>query len=140
MLPSELGHLEALTSLSLSGNAFTGEIPMELGNLGQHVDRDDPHGAGEAHFDVLYVNLIEDLDGTIPSEFGLLTRMITLALSDNNLDGSIPSELELATKLQIITLTANALTSTDIPSEVCNLSALRSLTTDWCSSLAECCV
>ena len=32
-LPSELGHLKKLSTLSLSANKFTGSLPSEMGNL-----------------------------------------------------------------------------------------------------------
>ena len=39
------------------------------------------------------------LTGTIPTQFGLLTKLIELKLNNNDLGGSVPSQLGLLTGL-----------------------------------------
>ena len=77
-IPSELGNLTNLETLSLWDNELRGEIPVELGVL--------------ANLKVLYLNNNE-LSGEIPSGLGNLTNLTTLALPNNELSGEIPSEL-----------------------------------------------
>ncbi len=110
-IPSELGNLTALTSLSLSLNDLTGSIPSELGNLTALTNLN------------LSINL---LTGSIPSELGNLTALTNLSLSLNDLTGSIPSELGNLTALTNLNLSFNDLTGS-IPSELGNLTALTSL-------------
>jgi Leucine-rich repeat (LRR) protein len=77
-IPSEIGNLINLESLTLEGNELYGGIPSEIGNL---------------------TNLTElkldgnQLTGEIPSELGNLTNLTSLSLSGNNLTGEIPPEL-----------------------------------------------
>ncbi len=88
-IPTELGNLTALTSLSLSLNDLTGSIPSELGNLTALTN----------------LNLsINYLTGSIPSELGNLTALTNLSLSLNDLTGSIPSELGNLTALTNLNL------------------------------------
>ena len=39
------------------------------------------------------------MTGTIPTQFGLLTKLIELKLNNNDLGGSVPSQLGLLTGL-----------------------------------------
>ena len=110
-LPAELGNLDYLQILNLSGTGLSGEIPSELGNL---------------------TNLIElwlwgnELSGEIPPELGNLVNLESLALSVNNLSGEIPPELGSLTNLQWLDLSRNRLTG-EIPAELGNLSNLDEL-------------
>ena len=107
-LPSEIGNLSELTSLSFLDNNLTGAIPPELGNLSKLT------------FLSLHKN---DLTGTIPSELGDLSEMYQMYLSDNSLTGSIPSELGDLSRLYDLTLNSNNLTG-PIPSELGDPSGL----------------
>jgi hypothetical protein len=78
-LPTELGSLPSLISLSLSFCTLSGTIPTELGNLSFNMDRL-----------WLYQNL---LTGTIPSELAELSRMQYLYLEGNRLSGTVPEGL-----------------------------------------------
>ncbi|XP_022719707.1 probable leucine-rich repeat receptor-like protein kinase At1g35710 [Durio zibethinus] len=80
-IPRELGSLKGLQSLNLSRNLLTGKIPANIGNMG----------------------LLESLDfsmnrllGEIPPSFANLNFLSYLNLSYNNLIGQIP----LSTQLQ----------------------------------------
>jgi len=75
-IPTEIGKLTELRSLSVSDAKLTGTIPTEVGLL-TNLQRL-----------WLYRN---ELTGTIPSELGLLTNIELLKLEENELGGSIPS-------------------------------------------------
>jgi Leucine-rich repeat (LRR) protein len=77
-IPSEIGNLINLESLTLEGNELYGGIPSEIGNLTNLTDLK------------LDGN---QLTGEIPSELGNLTNLTSLSLSGNNLTGEIPLEL-----------------------------------------------
>jgi Leucine-rich repeat (LRR) protein len=66
------------------------------------------------------------LVGTIPTEIGDLTSLVTLVLSDNKLSGSIPTQLQNLTSLATLNLDRNML-SGSIPPELGNLTNLTSL-------------
>jgi hypothetical protein len=78
-LPTGLGTLSTLKSLSLTFCGLTGPIPSELGNLGNSLDRL-----------WLQQNL---LTGRIPAELAGLSRIQILYLEGNRLEGTMPSEL-----------------------------------------------
>lgn len=63
------------------------------------------------------------LSGTIPSDIGLLTNLVSLSLSDSSLTGTIPQELGNLTDLQRLWLSGNGLEG-QIPSSLNNLSLL----------------
>ena len=107
-MPSELGSLTNLQSLSLGLNHLTGEIPAELGNL--------------SNLQSLWLRL-NQLTGEIPAELGNLSNMQELALGGNHLTGEIPAELGNLYNLQILRLQENQLTG-EIPAELGNLSDL----------------
>jgi len=100
-----------VTSLVLTGNRLSGEIPPELGDL---TDLTQLH---------LEVN---ELSGSIPPELGNLTNLTSLDLRFNRLSGEIPSELGNLARLNVLALASNRL-SGEIPSELGNLTNLTSL-------------
>ena len=78
-LPTQLGAITGLASLSLSDNAITGTIPTEIGNL---LDMEQMW---------LYGNY---LTGDIPTEIGSMAKLRILGLEDNDLDGAeMPTEI-----------------------------------------------
>ena len=58
-----------------------------------------------------------NLSGSIPTELGLLTELLTLYLYDNTLTDSVPTELGLLTELSVMYLYKNNLNGT-IPTEL----------------------
>ena len=83
-IPSELGRLDHLVSLSLLRNRLTGRIPPELGNL--------------ASLEYLILNY-NALTGGIPPELAKLDRLKQLKLKGNRLTGPFPvalGELDLS--------------------------------------------
>ncbi|CAN1170948.1 Probable LRR receptor-like serine/threonine-protein kinase At3g47570 [Linum perenne] len=77
VIPPQLLSLTSLSiALDLSGNRFTGALPMELGNL-KNLE---------------YLNLSHNmLSSSIPSSLGSCIKLYTLCLDDNHLQGIIPS-------------------------------------------------
>ena len=112
-IPSELENATFLRDLSLSGNQLTGSIPSELGNL--------------SHLDHLFLGK-NQITGTIPPELGNLSNLIYLHLGWNQLTGTIPPELGDLTSLSTgLQLEDNQLTG-NIPPELgdlVNLTGLR---------------
>jgi len=68
----------------------------------------------------------EGLTGSIPSEIGLLTDLVTLKLPYNNLTGSIPPEIGNLGNLRKLELQYNKL-SGELPSQLWNLTELNQL-------------
>ncbi|KAG1342745.1 putative Leucine-rich repeat receptor-like protein kinase PEPR2 [Cocos nucifera] len=93
MLPGELGSLVHLKRLVLTGNGFSGQIPVSLaGNLSE----------------LLILDLSRNnLSGPLPSSFGGLTSLLTLDLSNNTLEGSLPSGLGELRNLTLLDLRNN---------------------------------
>ena len=110
-IPSGLGSLTNLRTLSLWGNQLTGTIPPELGNLAKlRILR-------------LWGN---ELTGTIPAELSKLTNLLDLSLSQNQLTGAIPAWVGSLANLQWLYLSGNELTGT-IPAELARLTKLERL-------------
>ena len=68
----------------------------------------------------------QQLTGSIPSELGNLSNLVTLWLSNNQLSGAIPVELGNLSNLRYLRLYYNQLSGT-IPVELCNLLSLQDL-------------
>ena len=77
-IPSALGRLDRLVSLSLHRNRLTGRIPPELGDL-----------ASLEHLSLSY----NTLTGGIPPELAKLDSLEELWLRDNRLTGPVPAVL-----------------------------------------------
>ena len=77
-IPSDLGRLDRLGSLSLQRNRLTGPIPPELGDL-----------ASLEHLDLSY----NALTGGIPPELAMLENLEELRLRGNRLTGPVPAAL-----------------------------------------------
>ncbi len=111
-IPPELGDLASLEGLYLYGeNALSGPIPPELGDL--------------ASLEELFLSE-NNLSGPIPPEFGDLASLKGLSLSENNLSGPIPPELGDLASLEGLWLSENAL-SGPIPPEFGDLASLKRL-------------
>lgn len=86
--------LATLTTVDLSGNEFSGEIPKVIGNL----------------FTLKVLNLSNNrLSGQIPSTFGKLISLESLDLSCNQIEREIPSQLANLTFLEVLNLSQNQL-------------------------------
>ncbi|CAL9042495.1 unnamed protein product, partial [Musa banksii] len=93
--------LSLVTSIDLSNNNLSGEIPRELTKLhGLHfLNLSKNHLGGTIPGKIGFMEQLESLDksnlfyGTIPVHMANLTSLQVLDLSSNNLSGSIPSSL-----------------------------------------------
>ncbi|MBX7152479.1 fibronectin type III domain-containing protein [bacterium] len=108
-LPDAIGNLTGLTSLQLYGNALNGSVPDTLGNLTNLTSL----GLENNQF-----------SGTIPSAIGKLSILIELNLFNNQFTDSIPGSFQLLTNLQKLNLQSNRLI--DLPN-LSNLSSLNEL-------------
>ena len=112
-IPSELGDLSSLRTLSLRDNySLTGAIPPELGNL-----------SSLEWLDLSSNSLI----GEIPPELGDLANLEWLFLMGNSLTGAIPPELGSLRDLEHLHIGNNSLAGGEIPSELGDLSNLKGL-------------
>ncbi|XP_010464098.1 PREDICTED: receptor-like protein 12 isoform X1 [Camelina sativa] len=110
-IPSSFGNLSQLTSLYLSGNYFSGLIPSSLGNL----------------FHLTSLRLYgNNLVGEIPSSLGNLSYLTFLDLSTNNFVGEIPSSFGSLNQLSILRVDNNKL-SGNLPLGLINLTMLSEL-------------
>ena len=110
-LPSELGLLSTLETVTFASNSLEGELPIELGSL--------------ASLDYLDLGL-NNISGTIPTTFASLTNLREFRVMSAQLSGPIPSEVGLMTSLVVLDLSSNRLTGR-LPSEVGNLASLENL-------------
>nr|XP_034887672.1 receptor-like protein 13 [Populus alba] len=90
----EGGILRYMSALDLSCNRFTGEIPIEWGNLSEIYSLNLSHN---------------NLTGLIPSSFFNLKQIESLDLSHNNLNGRIPAQLVELTFLAVFNVSYNNL-------------------------------
>jgi Leucine-rich repeat (LRR) protein len=93
-IPSQIGNLMNLNSLSISNNQLSGEIPSALGECllleSLHLEKNF-------------------LQGKIPGSLSALRGIYEMDLSQNNLSGTIPEFLESFTSLYILNLSFNEL-------------------------------
>lgn len=100
-----------LQVLDLSRNAFSGQIPNGVGDLGS----------------LQLLNLSRnDLEGHVPSSIGQLKTLDVLDLSHNRLNGTIPREIGGANSLQDLRLDGNFLEG-EIPTSIGNCTMLTAL-------------
>ncbi len=134
-LPSQLGNMSSLSSLSLRDNNFTGKLPSTLGNLSNLIKF---YAEGNAFSDTIpgqlgnlpslqYLDLGENqFEGSIPPNLGNLPAIYWLRLDRNQLSGTIPPELGRLTSLDILDLSNNQLTG-PLPDSLANLSSITTL-------------
>lgn len=109
-IPSCIGNLTRMLSISLASNAFT-SIPVSMWSL------------SNVWFMNLSVNL---LSGYLASEIEKLVILQTLDLSKNQLSGSIPGTLSNLKMLKQLNLSDNAIQG-NIPTIIGDLASLESL-------------
>ncbi|KAL6278623.1 hypothetical protein ACE6H2_022224 [Prunus campanulata] len=106
-----ISNLSLLTTLSLQGNRFYGQIPSSLGGLSE----------------LAFLNIRENkLEGEIPGSLHGCQSLKELDLNVNNLSGVIPEELSWLKNLKYLGLSVNRLTG-ELPSSLSNLTELTQL-------------
>ncbi|KAK1381303.1 Protein kinase domain-containing protein [Heracleum sosnowskyi] len=159
-IPYQIGMLSKLNYLSLHNNYLTGELPSSFGNLTQLQTLDlssnyltigneleklnfssfpylqtldlsycGLNGSIPYQIGMLsklnYLSLHNNyLTGELPSSFGNLTQLQTLDLYGCKLNGSIPYQIGMLSKLNYLFLNGNDHLSGFIPSELGNLTNL----------------
>ncbi|CAH8259472.1 unnamed protein product [Arabidopsis lyrata] len=106
-IPSSIGNFSHLTTLDLSKNYFSGFIPSSIGNL-SHLTFLDLSG--------------NDFIGEMPF-FGSLNQLTNLNVDSNELSGIFPLSLLNLKKLSDLSLSRNQFTGT-LPSNMSSLSNL----------------
>ena len=135
-IPSSIGFLKNLISLSLNSNFLEGNIPYEIGNLSKLIYLDlsfnsklggqlPPELGKIKKLKQLYINGT-NVSGNIPISIFYLRELTDLGLSDNKLKGNIPYEIEELINLKHLNLSQNNL-SGSIPKEISALKYLNNL-------------
>ncbi|XP_056159316.1 putative receptor-like protein kinase At3g47110 isoform X6 [Syzygium oleosum] len=111
-IPDSIGAVHSLQELFLAGNMFTGEIPSSIGNMTSLNTLD------------LYSN---NFQGYLPQSLGNCKQLTMLDLSYNNLIGSVPIEIMGLSSLSISFSLAYNNLSGSIPLQVGSLINLAEL-------------
>ncbi|CAL9173993.1 unnamed protein product [Musa hybrid cultivar] len=90
-----------LTSLNLSGNQFSGGIPLQSSHLTESLVL-----PSYSHLEILDLS-DNSLSGPLPPEIGNVQRLKLLILRNNTLSGELPSELGRLVSLEILDLSNN---------------------------------
>ncbi|KAF9610239.1 hypothetical protein IFM89_021432 [Coptis chinensis] len=113
-IPASIGNLLSLTTLDLSHQNFSGEVPIELSGFSSLSS-------------LRYLNLTTNaLSGEIPATYGFQQGLLVLSLSDNCVSGTIPTELGNCSNLEVLVLRSNRLTG-GLPVDLSRLSHLKEL-------------
>ena len=92
-LPTELGLLGSLESMSIANSGLTGEIPRELSMLNQTLQT---------------LNLANNfLEGHVPIELNDLMELDSLDLSYNQLSGSLQPLQDIAARASLVSVAGN---------------------------------
>ena len=113
-IPEEMGLLDKLEVLRLTGNHLIGQIPDGITNL--------------TNLKILKLNS-NLLEGPIPENIGALTKLDSIMFSDNMLSGSIPNSIGSMTNIKYLYFDENLLTGT-IPETIGDLGKIVNLYLD----------
>lgn len=134
-IPSSIGKIMSLTSLILSNNHLSGEIPLiwddkpdlyivDIAN--NSFSGEIPTSMGTLNSLMFLVLAGNKLSGEIPPSLQNCTEMDSLDFGDNRLSGKVPSWIGEMKSLLILRLRSNMFHG-NIPSQVCTLSLLHIL-------------
>ncbi|XP_047269416.1 LRR receptor-like serine/threonine-protein kinase RGI5 [Capsicum annuum] len=132
-IPKEIGNLESLMDLDLSGNNIIGSIPTTISNLRflQHFNLRRNKLTGfigddlcKLQKNLVYLHLAKNqLSGSLSNCLGNLTYLQEIFLGSNKLHSSIPASLRNLKILLTLDLSSNNLGGS-IPSEIGNIKAV----------------
>ena len=112
-LPSVLKDLTSLQYLYMDSGDWEGTLT-------------DFIGTGFSAMKEMWIDNNPLITGTIPTQIGLLTEIVSLSFTESAIDGPIPTEMGNLNKLERLWLNDNSLTGA-IPTELGSLSVLTSL-------------
>ncbi|KAG6471832.1 piriformospora indica-insensitive protein 2-like [Zingiber officinale] len=135
-LPSSLGAMNSLLKLDLSDNFLHGSLPQELGQLKCLTLLDlrgnkFSHGLPQALHDMVSLQDLllsnNPLGGNLMgTDWGRLTNLSTLDLSNTNLSGEIPESIVRVKRLRFLALDNNNLSGC-VPTKLADLPDLTAL-------------
>ncbi len=115
MMPDEIGLLDELRVLDLSGNGIFGTLPNSFGNLTKlkelNLSRnglsDFPPNLGNLK-SLEYFNISGNrMSSQVPQSLGTLTNLKHINISSNGLIGAIPGNFNNLTKLEVLNIENN---------------------------------
>lgn len=112
-LDDNLGQWTNLTVLEAAGCALSGTLPSTFSRKLELLDLASPTNDG--------------IEGTLPTEVGLLSRLDVLVLDGNSLDSTLPTELGGLTSLTTFNAKFNNRLHGTIPTELGNMKKLQVL-------------
>ncbi|XP_020237303.1 probable LRR receptor-like serine/threonine-protein kinase At4g36180 [Cajanus cajan] len=133
--PSWLTHATTLKALDLSGNFFTGSLPLDIGNLSALEELRVANNllSGVVPRSIVNCRLLEVIDlqgnrfsGLIPDFLGELRNLKDLSLAGNLFTGSVPSSYGTLTALETLNLSDNKLSGV-VPEEIMQLGNMSAL-------------
>eukprot|EP00592_Proboscia_alata_P013399 CAMPEP_0194393674 /NCGR_PEP_ID=MMETSP0174-20130528/123430_1 /TAXON_ID=216777 /ORGANISM="Proboscia alata, Strain PI-D3" /LENGTH=1209 /DNA_ID=CAMNT_0039189385 /DNA_START=85 /DNA_END=3715 /DNA_ORIENTATION=- len=139
-IPTEFGMMESLDQLGLYSNNLEGSIPPELGNLGEtltviYLDDNFLDGSISESMCEQFVNVNDfrarqnSIGGSIPTEIGFMTNLISLYFDSMSLIGTIPRTIKHLEYLEELHVYDNELTG-HVPTALGLLAELRDLYMD----------
>jgi hypothetical protein len=111
-LPTQIGMLKKLQVLRMDHSGFMRHLPTEVGGL-----------RSLQFWWMKGTNDTNRVSGSIPSQFGQLTRLSELVMRNNILSGSLPSELGTMESLEVFNVEDNGISGT-IPATMGDLTEL----------------
>ncbi|KAM3268345.1 hypothetical protein P3S67_031286 [Capsicum chacoense] len=116
-IPTQIGEVHGIRSISLSGNKIHGPIPESLcqaANVLQVLDLSNNSMSGTIRRNLanckslIYLNLGQNkLTGTVPKELERVTSLRYLDLNGNEFEGSFPTAIEKFQDLEMLNLAGN---------------------------------
>ncbi|KAG6404440.1 hypothetical protein SASPL_136688 [Salvia splendens] len=134
----EIGNLDSLITLDLSGNQLDGSVAPSIFNLTviESIHLYDNSLSGSLPRDICRHNGLQklkvldlsrnELKGDIPSSLDQCPQLQTIRLRDNNFSGHVPKEIGNITQLKELDLSINSLTGV-IPEKIFHLDNLQKL-------------
>ncbi|KAK8505308.1 hypothetical protein V6N11_057637 [Hibiscus sabdariffa] len=132
-IPDDIDRLSTLVYLDISGNNFSGDIPPSIGRLPvlntlnivqNQFDGTFPKEIGNlSNLEVLNMAYNEFVPMRIPSEFGQMSKLLYLWMTQTNLMGEIPESFDNLSSLEHLDLAVNNLEG-PIPSSLFSLKNL----------------